>query len=285
MEFIEVIHKRALQAVFSFKVAEADLVSVFQALDESRAYLRMDHTSLFSYALSLGLSEDTINNLTAVSRKAAKLPVLQTAIQSGALTVSKARKITSVIVLENQEEWVSKALTLSTRKLEQEVARVNPREAVKESLKFVSEERLELKLGVSLELEGKIKRVQDLESQRTSRPVSLEEALQAAVDTYLERKDPLIKAERILNKSVNSPVTCQVDSGVDLKKNIPSYIKNNVMRRDGGRCAHRDHQGRRCSNRRWLDVHHVKPRVNGGDHSLENLMTLCSAHHGMEHAA
>jgi hypothetical protein len=50
----------------------------------------------------------------------------------------------------------------------------------------------------------------------------------------LERKDPVVKAERRLNKTVDSPVTGQVDP----KKPIPAHIKHQVMRRDGGRCTH-----------------------------------------------
>ena len=49
MEFIEAIHERAVKAVSNFKRAEAELVAVFQDLDESRAYLDLRHTSLFLY--------------------------------------------------------------------------------------------------------------------------------------------------------------------------------------------------------------------------------------------
>ena len=34
---------------------------------------------------------------------------------------------------------------------------------------------------------------------------------------------------------------------------------------------------------RFLVVHHIKFRINGGDHSLDNLATLCRAHHGDIH--
>ena len=44
-----------------------------------------------------------------------------------------------------------------------------------------------------------------------------------------------------------------------------------------------DSKGNRCENRRWLDVHHVVPRAAGGSNAPENLITLCSAHHRIEH--
>ena len=42
-------------------------------------------------------------------------------------------------------------------------------------------------------------------------------------------------------------------------------------------------RGERCENRRWIDVHHVRPRSLGGANTLENLVMLCSAHHRMVH--
>ena len=188
-----------------------------------------------------------VYNLIAVARKAKVMPALQSAIQSGSLTVSKARKITSVLAPDNQEEWVLKAQTLSSRRLEEEVAKVNPRAAVKESVKFVGEDRLELRVGISKSLEEKLKRVQDLESQRTAQAATLEQALEAAVGIYLEKNDPVIKAQRILNKSVKV-----VTGRVGPEKPIPAHLKHQVQQRDGG-------------------------------HALSNLATLCSAHHSMAH--
>lgn len=30
---------------------------------------------------------------------------------------------------------------------------------------------------------------------------------------------------------------------------------------------------------RFLHVHHLKERINGGNHELDNLLTICRAHH------
>ncbi|MBI2605974.1 MAG: HNH endonuclease [Deltaproteobacteria bacterium] len=39
----------------------------------------------------------------------------------------------------------------------------------------------------------------------------------------------------------------------------------------------------RCEQKRWLQVHHIKPVSLGGGNTLENLTTLCSGHHRMRH--
>jgi 5-methylcytosine-specific restriction endonuclease McrA len=273
------IHEEAIQAAARFKLAESDLISVFQELDETRAYLEKQYTSLFSYSVhELGLSEDVTSNLITVSRKAKAIPALQAAIQNGEITVSKARKITPVISPENQVEWIMKAQMLSSRQIETEVAKLNPKSLVHERIKPIYEDRFELKIGISKSLEGKIKRAQDLESQRTQSVATLEQTLEAMADIYLERNDPVIKAERILNKSVKH-VTGRTPVA---HKTVPAHIKYQVIQRDHGQCTHRTGD-RRCESRRWLDVHHVHHRADGGDNSLENLITLCSAHHKMQH--
>ena len=48
-------------------------------------------------------------NLCHGREEGPEVPVLQSAIQSGALSVSKARKIAPVLTLANQDEWVEKA--------------------------------------------------------------------------------------------------------------------------------------------------------------------------------
>ena len=130
MNPIQELHQKALDAAGRFKRAEADLITILQELDHARAFFKLGYNSLFSYTVqALGLSESVAANFVTVARKAREVPVLHEAIQSGALTVSKARKITPVLTLQNHDEWIEKAKSLSTRKLEEEVARVAPREA------------------------------------------------------------------------------------------------------------------------------------------------------------
>ena len=274
----ELLHEKALLASQNYKKAEATLILVLQEIDEFRVYLSYGYPSLFTYCVSgLGLSESTTLNLISVSRKSKNLPLLQAAILNGELGVAKARKILSVITQANSQEWIEKAKSLSTRDLEVEVAKVNPEAESKPRLKPLSAERSELKCGISKELEKKLRRIQDLESQRRKKPVSLEETLEAMAEIYLEKNDPVKKAERILEKKPNN-MSRDIRS-----KTIPAHVLHQVRARDQGQCTFTK-EGARCESRRWIDVHHLKPRSEGGEHTLANLTTLCSAHHRMEHA-
>lgn len=195
------IHKKALEVATRYKRAEADLLCVLQEVEVARVFVKLGFTSMFNYCVqALGLTESVAAN------------------QSGSLSVSKARKIAPVLTLENQDEWVEKAKILSTRKLEEEVARVAPREAAPERIKVVAEDRLELRMGISKALQEKLKRVQDLEAQRMGRAVSLEDTLETLLEVYLETKDPVKRAERVLKRKAANDASASVTGHVNRVK-------------------------------------------------------------------
>ena len=65
---------------------------------------------------------------------------------------------------------------------------------------------------------------------------------------------------------------------VRARQDIPPSLRRKVMRRDGGRCVVPG-----CSHVRFVDIHHITLRSEGGDHDEDNLIVLCSAHHRAEH--
>jgi len=69
-----------------------------------------------------------------------------------------------------------------------------------------------------------------------------------------------------------------LDNGVPVvtsqsSRAIPLAIRYAVAHRDGGCTV----DG--CSSRYRLEPHHIRPRSHGGDHSIDNLTTLCWYHH------
>jgi hypothetical protein len=264
-------------------------LKVLQAIDCSRAYQELGYPSLFQYAVSgLKLSEGSAYNFITVARKAAQIPELQREITEGSLSVSKARKIVPVLTPENQFDWIARAKSLPQRVLEREVARVAPRTATPEKVTYVTESRFNLNLGVEETLMQGLQRVQDLESQRTHSAVTLVAALQAMVALYLERNDPVLSRERrsgtlpgtqpVARQAVNFPVLQR-----QARSPISAATRHRITLRDGARCTQVEPDGNRCAQRRWLDIHHVNPLSEGGTDALENLVTLCSAHHRQRH--
>ena len=110
-------------------------------------------------------------------------------------------------------------------------------------------------------------------------------------EIFLEAKDPVRKARRALVKKsepiqVESVESIPQKSEIERRKNvraIPAAIKNRVHIRDQRQCTQNDLNGLRCKERRWLDIHHLIPVSKGGASTLENLATVCKAHHKMIH--
>jgi hypothetical protein len=59
---------------------------------------------------------------------------------------------------------------------------------------------------------------------------------------------------------------------------VPGAILREVFARDGGQCTFVSPEGRRCSAREFLEVHHHEPFARGGDASVDNLRLSCRAH-------
>jgi hypothetical protein len=61
-------------------------------------------------------------------------------------------------------------------------------------------------------------------------------------------------------------------------RTIPPALARALDVRDAGRCRFPG-----CNHRRFLDRHHVKHWSNDGETKLDNLLTLCTAHHQLVH--
>lgn len=64
-------------------------------------------------------------------------------------------------------------------------------------------------------------------------------------------------------------------------RHIPAAVKRAVWQRDEGRCAFQG-SGRRCTERGFLEYHHVVPFADRGATTADNLELRCRAHNGYE---
>ncbi len=296
------VHQRALELSTRYKRAEAELLEILAQVDRHRIYLKHGHASLFLYVVrELGLSEGVAYNLITVARKAAEVPELREHIAKGSITLSNARRITPILTRQNKDQWLEKASSLSQRQLEKEVAKVRPQSETQESASYVTENRVKLVVGLFESDMLALRRVQDLLSQARGRAVSLEETIVTMTQAHLKRFDPVRRAKRqIAKKGViegklrAKPDSIQVESVVSAPKQpkrakrvpIPANLLHQVRLRDQGRCTHTstDNSEKRCNQSRWIEIHHKIPVSEGGENTLENLTTLCSAHHNWTHS-
>jgi hypothetical protein len=65
-------------------------------------------------------------------------------------------------------------------------------------------------------------------------------------------------------------------------RHIPSEVKRVVSKRDAGQCAFVSPAGRRCTQRAFLEWHHVQPHGHQGPATVENISLRCRAHNVYE---
>ena len=305
-----VLHEKAMQLASDFRRLESSLTQCLGEVEETRLYFELGYPSLFQYAThALGLTESVAYALITVARTMKQVPELRVEIEAGRLSVFKGKKICSVLKREDaseevhalNREWIEKAKSMSSQKLEQEVKRAALLPDQKQERRTVVELRL------SPEQNERWERCKELASASLGRTASSEEAMDMLASFYLRHRDPVEKAKRASARkarreseasvdaikaddsiSVNLQVTRTASSEVDSKSSrrrppISAALLHEVNLRDQKKCQYLDPGGQVCGETRFTDIHHIKPLSLGGLNELENLMTTCSGHHKMVH--
>ncbi len=263
------IHTKALKAADQHRQTELQLLNSLEEVWKNRTYYKYGCRSLFDYSVSkLGLSEEVASIFNKLAKKFTDVPELKTAIASGKVSVSKINRICSVTNKSNVDNWL-KIAEGSKRNLEKQIALAHPEKALPERsrLKAVGETlRVEVKFSLTEEKFESFKRAQDLLSQKLQRPATIEDLVNEATQLFLEKHDPLKKS--------CPPTRTQT---------LSSVFKRTVHQQHHSQCTHINNQGERCTEQRFLHIHHIVPQSEGGTHTLENLTLLCAGHHRAHH--
>ena len=78
------------------------------------------------------------------------------------------------------------------------------------------------------------------------------------------------------------PATDKVRRPSVPSRHVPQEVKNAVWRRDGGQCAFVAPSGRRCTERTFLEFHHVRPYAQEGPATVDNISLRCRRHNQYE---
>ena len=119
-----------------------------------------------------------------------------------------------------------------------------------------------------------------LVGQKLGRTASLADTQKYLLESFLKREDPVVKADRAVDRSRGRSGDESIGKA---SRAIPAAIRHVVFNRDRGCCQARRPDGSLCLNGRWVHVHHVIGKAEGGADTVENLITLCSSHHRLWH--
>jgi hypothetical protein len=65
-------------------------------------------------------------------------------------------------------------------------------------------------------------------------------------------------------------------------RDVPRHVRRAVSQRDGGQCGFVSKDGHRCTERTFLEFHHIQPYARGGLATVENISLRCRRHNQYE---
>ena len=133
-----------------------------------------------------------------------------------------------------------------------------------------------------------LKKARAVMASRKKCDIKLAEALKLVLEEFLDRHEPVRKAERALKRAEKCTQKHSVQTERPAKASrgrtaIAARARHIVNARDQARCTFMGLAGNRCTNDRWLHTHHILPVCKGGGNEPANLTTLCSFHHDLVH--
>ena len=267
--------------------AERDLALLLAQMAEKKHFLDLGYANVGQYAeVKLSLEPRKTRGLVRIGRALPDLPLLDQALASGALCWTKARELLAVVTPEVEAEWVELACQSTSRELERAVAAHSSGERPSDE---AVRESGPVRLSFSMEpVEAEQLRTL-LAAIRASAGVSREEvgdgALLAQVATRMldelhsndaptgERFRMVIEhcpscgrtvaPEAEVSETHVSQACCDAEildmregpTRGHLSRTIPPATRRAVLQRDHHRC-----QVPGCTNRLWLDIHHLAYR-------------------------
>ncbi len=279
----------------------------------SGAHLHLGFGSFNEYVERLfGYRARTTQEKLRVAEALETLPGIAGALETGGLSWSAVRELTRVAVPETEREWLAAATGKTVHQLEELVAGKAPGDDPV-SPANPSGRRVVLRFEVAPETLALWREAMSRLRELSGGPLDDDAALILLARQALEGPSDAGRASYQIALDVCSecsrgsqhaagelvPVGSEViamaqcdgqhlgahvgaaSTASDVsraKQTVPPRIRRAVLRRDQRRCVVPG-----CRNARFLDIHHIELRSEGGGNDPENLVTLCGAHHRAAH--
>ena len=304
----------ALRLAANERRATAALVRCLIEVEDRSLHLAQGY-SLFVYCTDvLRLCEGAAYNRIQAARTARRFPLVLDRLADGSLTVTSIRLLGPHLTDENHARVLEAATHLKKRELEELIASLAPKPDVatvirklpqpsapslatapapveasspceesarerpapapppKPMIQVLAPERYKLQLTITKNTHDTLRQLQDLlrHTIPDGDPARIvDRGLQLLLEAVLRQKCGTTKQER------EGAQVCR-DS-----RRISAAVRRAVWKRDGGRCAFAGPHGR-CTERAFLEYHHVIPYAAGGEATLDNIELRCRAHNAYE---
>ena len=295
----------------SERLATARLIAALAELDARRLYLGEGCSSLFTYCTRvIGLSEHAAYGRIEAARAARRFPLIMDLLSDGSITLTTVGLLSPHLTPKNHREALATARGKSKRDVEQLVAHMAPRSDVptvirklpaakppdtpreQPALAAMADDQLSSpsssiasaakRAPVATPLAPERYKVQFTASRETYDklgglrtscgmpfPTGIRQSSSIAPSVLLAQleKSKLGSTKRRISVSTTR-------GGI---WHIPAAVRRAGAVRDGGQCAFVGTHGR-CSERGFLEFHHLKPFAVGGSSLTDNIQLRCRAH-------
>ena len=280
--------------------ATAAVLELLAEVDSRKLYLKEGYNSMYSYlTVGLSYSEGAAQRRIECARALNKTPEAKDLLSKGDISLTTLSMVSREITKKNNTEIISDISGKSKKEVEKILFKDKPAtNKTKESIKTIkvrteeapafsplfdstnqgfenhyrqdckSEARLKLSFSVPEDAQGLIDEARQVLSGKLPKGASLEELFVAGLESIISGHKKKIKSlgSRKARKSKTR------------SRHIPAKVRKEVLERDNHQCAYVS-AGKVCCSKWDIELDHLVPFAEGGQHTPENLRVLCRAHH------
>jgi hypothetical protein len=282
------------------------------AVVDARGLFAVRHASLFKYCCDeLRLSEGSAGNLIETARAARRYPLVLSLLQDGSINPTTVRVLSTSLTPENHVDALREAIGKTKMEVKAIAARLRPAPDVPTSLRKIpalpliasdgpllrptgeaptptltppaalvpapsrpamvplAPARYSYKLTIDDETKTLLQQARELASHAVAPGDDLA-ILKRALGMFVEQQ-----LKRRFGQTSRPKPAKPADPAA---RHVPAHIARLVYERDGGSCAYVGPEGRRCGEKRFIQIHHVKAWMAGGDTTVSNLALRCRSH-------
>ena len=312
MEMVEVqlqnrawieVHRRLCDVAKRRGVLDAEEAELLCAAARDEIWRRLGRASLLEYLEEvLGYSPRQAKERVRVATELATMPELAEALATGEQSFSAIRELTRIATPESQRQWRDAMRGKNLRQIEAEVTGRRkgalPGDAPRPQL---GRQALELELTPATR--AKLRHVRQLMTEQDGNYVDDDALVDKLCGAFLAGTGPndqasyqvlAVVCERCrqgfiegggvriaVSDADRDRAECDCDDVTldgTVTRTLTTKKRRAIRLRDGGKCAVPT-----CRASSHLEIHHIVPREEGGDHALPNLTLLCDGHHRARH--
>jgi hypothetical protein len=299
-----------------------ELIAHLAELDRRKLHRGEGPGKLFGYCTQvLRFSEAAAWNRIKAARAVRKFPVILELLADGSVNLTTIRLLSPHLTPENHKALLAEATGMTRRQVDKLVARLAPKPDVPASIRKLPASR-PIAQAAEEPVGAPAKRtdvgplapqpfaaaipapashrpvVASLSPERYRLQITLGDdahrdlrCLQDLMRREIPDGDPaaiVARALKLLRQEVEKKAfaaTPRPRLGKGTRpgsRHLPASVERTVWQRDGGQCAFVARNGRRCTERSYIEFHHERPHADGGEPTVDNISLRCREHNEYE---